>query len=454
MDTHTATERGALQLDHFAGMHERERWPRARLEAYQQHALQICRAYAYVHSPFYQRFHAGLMDRPLHELPVLTKAMVLEQFDDLVTDRRVTFADVQAYLAKKDASRRFLDRYQVMATSGSTGQPGIFLTDPEELAVVMHTYTRFEEWGGVTPASKAAVVASLAPAQMSSQFPITIDGQRVPRIHLSASHPIASLVEQLNDWQPDTMFWYASIASALATEQRNGRLQIAPTAIFCSAETLTAETRRRLEETWQRQLFHVYATTEGGVLAAECDYHQGMHVFEDCAIVEVVDADNRPVPPGEQGEKVLLTSLFRRTQPLIRYEITDLVKTAAVQSCPCGRPFALIDTIQGRMPEVLWLSAPTGTTEKVYPYLFHTVFDTLPISGWQVVQEQDGLHIVLAGVPDGFDDQQVCDALGRAFIARGVLVPPMTVHQGQELIRNASGKTPMLIARVPPPVAP
>jgi hypothetical protein len=51
------------------------------------------------HSPFYQRFHAGRTDRPLHELPVLTKAMVMEHFDQLVTDPAVSLADVEAHLA-------------------------------------------------------------------------------------------------------------------------------------------------------------------------------------------------------------------------------------------------------------------------------------------------------------------------------------------------------------------
>jgi hypothetical protein len=69
------------------------------------------------------------------------------------------------------------------------------------------------------------------------------------------------------------------------------------------------------------------------------------------------------MPPGVYGDKLLVTSLFNRTQPLIRYELSDSVRLSPV-SCPCGRPFALIDDIQGRMEEVLspakceWQSAP------------------------------------------------------------------------------------------------
>src|SRR5205823_14609830 len=105
-------------LDNFSASLQREGWTRQQLEDYQARALRACREYAYAHSPFYQRFHRGLMDRPLQELPVLTKAMMMEHFDDLVTDRTVRLHEAQQYLARADTSKRFLDRYQVMATSG------------------------------------------------------------------------------------------------------------------------------------------------------------------------------------------------------------------------------------------------------------------------------------------------------------------------------------------------
>ena len=53
-----------------------------------------------------------------------------------------------------------------------------------------------------------------------------------------------------------------------------------------------------------------------------------MHLFEDLVITEVVDADNRPVPPGQYGAKVLVTVLFSRTLPLIRYEMSDSLQLA------------------------------------------------------------------------------------------------------------------------------
>lgn len=118
-------------------LREHERWAPERLERHRQAASSALRAYAYANSPFYARFHRGLTDRPLAELPVLTKRQLMEHFDELVTDRRVRLAGVEAHLATLTGDARFLDRYRVVATSGSTGVRDIFLSDPAEWATVM-----------------------------------------------------------------------------------------------------------------------------------------------------------------------------------------------------------------------------------------------------------------------------------------------------------------------------
>ncbi len=437
-------------LENFATCRQHEGWTRQQLLDYQAEALQSCREYAYAHSSFYRRFHQGLMDRPLQELPVLTKGILMEHFDDLVTDPAVRLDDVRQYLDRADAGKLFLDRYRIVATSGSTGQPGIFIYSRTEGAIIANSFSRFQHWCGITPESRAAVVASTAPAHMTSQFPIIIDGQPVPRIQLASNDSLENLVQRLNDWQPDAFFAYPSIASILANEQRQGRLHIAPRSVICSAEALLPEMRQRIEETWQTRLFNVYGMTEAGVLASECPSHQGFHIFEDFSIIEVVDQNNRPVAPGTSGSKVLLTVLFRRTQPLIRYEVPDPVRFSASESCPCGSPLALLEIIEGRTAEMLYLLSDEGKEQGVSPLQFQTVFDTLPIGGWQIVQEADGLHIFLAGASEQLRDDDVVDTLRQMLTRRGVVVPPLQLQRvaGSALIRNAGGKAPMLISHV------
>src|SRR5437899_7445590 len=105
----------------------RDHWTRQQLESYQADALSNLRDYAYAHSPFYQQFHQGLTGAPLQELPVLTKAIMMEHFDELVTDRAIRLEEVKTHMRNLTGDERFLGRYWVNSTSGSSGHPGIFL---------------------------------------------------------------------------------------------------------------------------------------------------------------------------------------------------------------------------------------------------------------------------------------------------------------------------------------
>ena len=124
-----------------------ERWTREQLENHQVQALDKLRQYVYQHSPFYQCFHQGLMKQPLSELPTLTKSMVMEHFDDLVTNRDIQLEDVRAHMTGSENQQRYLNRYWITATSGSSGQPGIFLSNRAEWAIVIASFARGQEWG-------------------------------------------------------------------------------------------------------------------------------------------------------------------------------------------------------------------------------------------------------------------------------------------------------------------
>jgi len=427
---------------------EHDRWTRQQLEDYQARALQTCREYAYAHSPFYQRFHRGLTDRPLHELPVLTKATLMEHFDELVTDRTIRLEDVRQYMADPGGQERFLNRYRVMATSGSTGRPGVFLANQAERTNLTVGFSRFPAWAGVPPATKFALVASTASGHMTSQIPAMVNGQLLPRLQLSASDPVEQLVRQLNEWQPGMVAGYPSSLSVLAKEQQQGRLQIAPHLLVSGSETLTDETRQRIEQAWHTRLFNIYAATESGVLASECTSHTGLHIYEDMVIVEMVDEQNRPVPPGVYGDKVLLTVLFSRTQPLIRYEVSDRVSRSCIEHCPCGRPFALLEGIEGRRSEVLHFPARAGGEVAVIPHVFHRVMDMAPVSGWQVVQEEDGLQVLLSGATESLNEATLLDALRQAVAAQGAVVPLIRIQRVTAIPRNASGKAPLIVSKV------
>lgn len=433
-------------------LRRRDHWTRQQLEDYQAHALHDLRKYAYEHSPFYQQFHRDLMDRPLHELPVLTKAMMMEHYDDLVTDRAIRLADVQSHLTTLKDDERYLGQYWVNATSGSTGHPGIFLFSRTEWATVIASFARGQEWGGLKVdlrrRRKMAVVASTTAHHMSTRVGATVRTPWVSTLRLAATEPLARIVQKLNDWQPEILVSYASMARILAEEQHNGRLQISPEVIFTSSEVLTDETRRRIEGAWGKILFNEYAATETGGLAAECEHHHGMHLFEDLVIFEMVDEQDRPVPSGVYGDKLLITALFNRTQPLIRYQLSDSVRLADAPHAS-DRPFRLIDGIRGRMEDILYFPGASGGQVAVHPNLFHQVMDTIPVSGWQVIQETDGLMVLISGLRANTAAESLVDKLGQALSKQGVISPKVRVQQVDAIPKSASGKAPLIKSNLP-----
>jgi phenylacetate-CoA ligase len=429
----------------------RDHWTRQQLESYQANALRNLRDYAYAHSPFYRGFHQGLVDAPLQELPVLTKAMMMEHFDELVTDRAIRLEEAKTHMRNLTGDERFLGRYWVNATSGSSGHPGIFLFNRAEWITVLASFARAREWGGVkldlTHRVKTATVASTTAFHMSTRVNATAHSWWMPEIRLTASKPVETIVRRLNAWQPEVLIAYASMMRILADEQLTGRLQIRPRTVFTSSEVLTEQTRRHIVQAWGERLFNQYAATESGSLAAECDHHRGMHLMEDLVIFEVVDQNNRPVPPGVYGDKLLITVLFNRTQPLIRYELSDSVRLAS-HPCPSGHPFALIDDIQGRVEDVLFFPGTAGKVVNVHPLIFSRIMDILPVSGWQVVQEADGLRVLLSGVRGEFEDEMLAATLWQALAEQGAFVPHVEVQRVESIPKTAAGKAPLITSNL------
>lgn len=434
-------------LQRMQKFREHDRWTPEQVSAYQVDALRRLREHTYVHSPFYQQFHKGLFDRPLEELPVLTKANVMEHFDELVTDRSIHLEAVRAFLADSQRKKRYLNRYWVNATSGSTGVPGIFLFNATEWSYVLASFGRAHEWAGLKIGlnhhMKMASVASSMQVHLSAQVGAALHSWWMPSLRLAASEPLEKIVSDLNAFQPQMFVAYASMARILAAEQLAGRLHISPILIFTSSEVLTDETRRLARAAWGQPVYNQYAATEAGGLAAECTAHAGMHLFEDTAIVEVVDAENRPVSPGTYGHKLLVTVLFNYTQPLIRYELSDSIRLSTT-SGGCKHPYATIDSVQGRVEEALHFPTLSGGEVSIQPNLFHRLLDTVPARGWQVSLEDSGLRILISGLSENWVESELIENIRQLFSTSGALVPSIWVDRVETIARGKSDKAPLV----------
>jgi phenylacetate-coenzyme A ligase PaaK-like adenylate-forming protein len=174
-----------------------------------------------------------------------------------------------------------------------------------------------------------------------------------------------------------------------------------------------------------------------------------MHFFEDLVITEIVDEQYRPVPPGEYGAKILVTTLFSRTQPLIRYELNDSVRVST-EAHNCGLPFAVLESIQGRVEDSLILPTASGGEVLIRPLVINRIMDIAPVSGWQVIQQPDsGLVVLLTGMRDGLMDEALVDQINQSLAQEGARVPYVRVQHVPEIPKTASGKAPLIKAYHP-----
>lgn len=339
---------------------EHDRWPGDRLLAYQRGRMQALLRHAVEHSPYYREaLGTDAADRPIDSFPTLPKPLLMEQFDRIVTDPRLRRSDLEAFLAEADAGALYLGEYRIFSTAGTTGVPGIFVYSPAEfahwIAVSLAALARV----GVTPATRFVAIGAPSSLHITRRLFAAYQAGRedVPRLNVAS--PLADVVDSLNAYRPEALLAYASFLAELADQQLHGRLDIRPQVVIGTSEVLTDDAARRIEEAWGIRPVNAYAATEAPPIATGSLDHVGMHVWEDSAIVEVVDEAGCPVPPGEPGTKVLLTNLVNRTQPLIRYELSDSA-VLAEEPDPSGRPWTRIARVDGRSDDILTLPAREG----------------------------------------------------------------------------------------------
>lgn len=329
-------------------LRQHDRWSRRDLEAHQAGALRDLRDFAVERSPFYARRHRGMENRPLHELPIITREELIGRVDDVVT------APDMRKGAQADAARA-LDRYRVGTTGGASGRPAMLLWNDAEWATMLASYARALEWACVPlrpgRPTRIALITSPRPSHTTALVTAGLAQLLVHVLPIDPNEPLGSMVARLEPFQPDVLVTYPSVARPLSELALAGRLGIRPRAVLTTAEVLTRATRLHVLQAFRVEPYDLYSTAETAGIAAECALHE-KHLFEDLVIPEVVDRDGRAVPLGTPGSRVLVSVLFSRTMPLIRYEITDRIALRA-GSCPCGRPFALLDRVDGRSEDHL-----------------------------------------------------------------------------------------------------
>jgi phenylacetate-CoA ligase len=419
---------------------ERDRWSRDHVLAHQAERVQALITHAVSRSPYYREaLGADAAERPLTELPTLSKATLMAEFDRVVTDPRLRLADLRAHLSGPDPSQSFLGEYRVATTSGTTGRRSIVVFTAEEAAAWRAVSARPMRRMGIGPRPRFAALGSPSPVHVTRQVLVP---PGVPTPPISAATPIAELVAALNAQQPELLLGAVGVWRALAEGQIAGRLGIAPKAAVFSSEAVTADLRRRVREAWGIEPMSGYAATEAPAIATSSPEHPELEIADDVVVIEIVDEDCEPVPPGRPGAKVLLTNLINYAQPLIRYELTDSVVESPLPNL-AGRPWRCLLSVDGRTADILDLRGPDGATVPVHPSVLGSAVAPLAEVGeYAFVYDARGLHAQIVLTPGAAADvgERLRLALIEAIASTGAVPPVVDVLPVPALRREPGGK--------------
>ncbi len=359
------------------------------LRALQRDKLHRLLTYAYRYVPYYRRtfervgFHPDdvcIDPASLRKLPVLTKAVIRENFDDLLTTERARRA-----------------RMSRLTTGGSTGHPLIFMQDTDFRDYVTADILRHLGWAGWRFGQLHAYIwganfeVEMAQALRTRLMDWALN-RFLTNAYVLSDESMAAFAARVRRQRPGILFGYASSLYRFAQFVRErGYHDITFDGIFSSAEVLYPAQRQFIEETFRCRMFNRYGTRDLGGVACECDAHVGLHASVENNYIEIVrDLETgEPALPGETGH-IIVTNLNNHGMPFIRYSIEDMGAWSTRDDCPCGRALPLMEVVQGRRVDMF----QTRDGRTVWGGFASPMFGMPGVKQFQVVQKSLDLVVV------------------------------------------------------------
>lgn len=426
--------------DAYLASSRRLRWPADRLAAERERRLRELLALAADRSPFWRDRLAGRnLDRfseaDLPDLPILTKTELMSDFDRVVTQPDLTLARVEEHLDNLVDDAYLDDRYRVLATSGSSGARGVVVYDWNDWIEFAALNVRWQGRSGGDPGGPLGTLFATNATHVSGALHAFFKKDDGPPItHLPSALPLPEIIAGLETTQPAILQGYPSMVSLLAREALAGNLHIRPQKVATCGEQCTPETREAVRAAWGVEVSDVWGCSEGA-FAFPCGLDEGLHLPDDLVIVESVDADGQPMPSGELGDAILLTNLYNRTQPLIRYRIDDAMALTD-KPCACGCAHRRITALRGKVGGYFTYS--DGVV--VHRLGMQSLLVGRPgVLGIQIVQTPRGVTLSL--VDDGHADiEGIRQAFHNLLQQSGLSDPEVTVQRTESLEKLWSGK--------------
>ncbi len=417
-------------------------WSEAQLRAAQDARLRVLVSTAVAQSAWHRKRLShidvrGLTARDLGDLPTMTKTDLMENFDDIVTDRRLSREICERHVDALTSDTYLLDEFHVIASGGSSGQRGVFVFDWDAWAICFSCIGRFSVRERASDPALAAIVpviATVAAAKashLSAAIGQTFAGPHRRHHRFPVSEPIERIVAGINQVQPTILAGYSSFLPRLAAEARAGRLRISPSRIMAISEPLLPEARADLEATWGVAVWSSYGTSEG-LQTGFCGH--GSHLPDDLCLVESVGPHGVPVPVGTTSERVYFTNLYNPLLPLIRFEVTDEI-TILDGSCPCGSVFRRIADPLGRLDDSFVYA--NGTS--IHPHLFRACLGRQHLIEYQVRQTPHGADVTAVNSGD-IDTNALARQVEDALRDFGLPEPKVTITLADHLDRQTTGK--------------
>jgi phenylacetate-coenzyme A ligase PaaK-like adenylate-forming protein len=420
----------------------RLRWSRAEIDAEQTRALRGLLRHAADRSPWHRDRLAGLdVERlsraDLARVPPMTKADLMAHWDEIVTDPRCRLADAERHLAHLTDDAYFLDAYHVIASGGSSGVRGVFAYDWHGWAVSWLGSARGLLAVAMSAGGSGAFVSvsSHVATHATTAIGQTFRPADRPFVRAPVTLPLPEIVAVLNRSEPWILHAYPSMLLALCEEARAGRLRIAPRVVFCTSEPLLPEVRAAAASAWDASVLNTWAASESNGGAFSCAVGSGFHVGEDVNVIEPVDERGAPASPGVRSAKILVTNLYNRLLPLVRYEITDEFEVSP-GACACGSAYARVEDVHGRLDDVF--DYPGGV--RVHPLNLRSPLGKEPaITEYQVRQTARGADVdVVAAAP--FDAEALRASIESRLVGLGLRAPAVSIRRVDRIARQETGK--------------
>jgi phenylacetate-CoA ligase len=321
------------------------------LRRFQNHAFKAMLTYANTVPVYHEMYKAvgihppdirGLED--IKKLPPITKEDLRSNFPTNV---------VPSSVRTKNAI--------VAATSGTTGRSLTLYTD---LSAVIRSMLGFRrallEHHIPWQKTRMSLLLDLSEHSFENEYfvhsVLSVAKRIIPTKHfqiLDILRPPTDLIQEINQFEPEVILGYPFVLIQLAILKNRGYGEkIAPKWIGTSGAVIDTYSRRLIEEAFHTRLFDIYAATESGIIAFECEEGR-YHVCSDLVFLEcLIDGDDAPV--GTPG-LVTLTRLYGKGTPLIRYQGIDDVVTVSHNACRCGLVGDVLEKIHGRRSESIVL---------------------------------------------------------------------------------------------------